>query len=60
MSLKLPRYSRLLEMENSIDEILEYYGQTKTVFDIKRMRKSLGIGQFAIETFVNLHVMTSV
>ena len=47
-------------MENTLDEILEYYGQTKTVFDIKRMRKSLSIAQFAVETFVHLHVMTCV
>ena len=37
--IKLPRYSRIFEIATQISEILEYYGQHKTVFDIKKMRK---------------------
>ena len=32
---KIPRYLRLFEMDGQIDEILEYYGDQKTVFEIK-------------------------
>ena len=34
---KLPRYSRLFEMDSHIAEILEFYGQSRTVFEIKQM-----------------------
>ena len=36
---KIPRYTRAFEINNQISEVLEYYGQSKTVFDLKRMRK---------------------
>ena len=58
MIFKLPRYGRLFEIDNSINEILEYYGQSKTVFEIKNLRKRLAIIQFAVETLINLHVLT--
>ena len=58
MIFKLPRYGRLFEIDNSINEILDYYGATKTVFEIKNLRKRLAIVQFAVETFINLHVLT--
>ena len=32
---KLPRYGRIVEMQNQIGEILEFYGSSKTVFEIK-------------------------
>ena len=60
LMFKIPRYSRLFEIDNQISEILEYYGQTKTVFDIKKMRKSLNIFEFAMQTFINLHMMTCI
>ena len=34
---KVLRYGRLFEMDSQIAEILEYYGQAKTVFEIKQM-----------------------
>jgi hypothetical protein len=32
---KIPRYLRLFEIDGQIDDILEYYGEQKTVFEIK-------------------------
>ena len=32
---KLPRYGRIVEMQNQIGEILGFYGSSKTVFEIK-------------------------
>ena len=60
MIFKLPRYGRLFEIDNSINEILDFYGQTKTVFEIKNLRKQLSIIQFSVETFINLHIMTCI
>ena len=42
-TFKIPRYLRLFEMDGQIDEILEYYGEQKTVFEIKQMKRVLDI-----------------
>ncbi len=34
---KLPRYTRLFEMDGQISEIIEFYKDKKPVFEIKRM-----------------------
>ena len=56
----MARYTRLFEIDNQINEILEFYGQSKTVFDIKRMRKQLNIIEFGLQTFIHLHMMTCI
>ena len=58
MMFKLPRYGRLFEIDNSIDEILEYYGQTKTAIEIKVLRGKLSMLLFTVETVINLHILT--
>ena len=40
---KIPRYSRLFEMDAQITDILEYYGQSRTVSEIKQMERALDI-----------------
>ena len=60
LGFKILRYSRLFEIDNQISEILDFYGQSKTVFDIKRMRKQMNILEFGLETFIHLHMMTCI
>jgi hypothetical protein len=55
---KIPRYSRLFEVENQINEIIDYYASSLTVFEINRMKKKLNIMQFILSTFINLHILT--
>ena len=40
---KIVRYIRLFEMDGQIAEILEFYGQSRTVFEIKQMKRTLDI-----------------
>ena len=40
---KIPRYSRLLEMDGQISDILDFYGHSKTVFEIKKLERRLEI-----------------
>ena len=44
---KLPRYTRLFEMDGQISEIIEFYKDKKTVFEIKRMQYWLDVTKFA-------------
>jgi len=48
----------MFEFENQITDILEYYGQTKTVNDIKKLESFLSALKFAVETIIYLHIMT--
>ena len=35
--LKFLRYGRLFELDAQVESILDYYGQTRTVFEIKKI-----------------------
>lgn len=56
--MKVVRYLRLFEMDGQIAEILEFYGQSRTVFEIKQMKRTLDIAQFSLQTLINLHILT--
>lgn len=60
MFFKIPRYGRLFEIDSQIEEIIEYYGQQKTVFEIKRIEHYLGMAKFALSTLINLHLLTCI
>jgi hypothetical protein len=55
---KLVRYLRLFEMDGQIQDILDFYSNTRTVFEIKQMKRSLDIIQFGFSTMINLHMLT--
>ena len=42
-AIKIVRYSRLFEMDSQIKEVLEHYGRTRTVFEIKQKERQLNI-----------------
>ena len=44
----MPRYTRLFEMDGQISEIIEFYKDKKTVFEIKRMQYLLDVTKFAV------------
>ena len=45
-------------MDGQIADILDFYGQSKTVFEIKKLERRLEIAQFGLSTFINLHILT--
>jgi hypothetical protein len=45
-------------MDGQIAEILDFYGQSRTVFEIKQMKRTLDIAQFSLQTLINLHILT--
>ena len=55
---KMPRYVRLFEIDNQIDEILDYMSQSRTVSEIDEIKRYLSIIEFAISTLINLHLLT--
>ena len=57
---KIPRYTRLFEIDGQIQDILDFYSQTRTVFEVKQMEKSLNVLQFSLSTFINLHILTCI
>lgn len=57
---KLPRYFRIFEMDNQIDEITAYFGRTKTNSEIKKISRILDILKFLATTLINLHLLTCV
>jgi len=56
--IKLPRYTRIFEMELQIDEILNYIGDSMTVFQVKKIESNLFIVQFALQTLLTVHLLT--
>jgi hypothetical protein len=55
---KIPRYSRLFEIDAQIKSIITYYKEIMTVFEIKSLKYKLDISKFAIQTAINLHFLT--
>ena len=60
MLFKISRYSRLFELPAQIDEILEYYGDHKTVFEIRNIKYQLNIVLFITDTIINMHIFTCI
>ena len=55
---KMPRWLRLFELEQRIDEFVEFFRENKTLSEIKAIRNWLQILQFATTTMINLHILT--
>lgn len=55
---KVPRYVRLFEIDNQIEEILDYMSSSRTVSEIDTIKRYLSILEFAISTLINLHLLT--
>ena len=60
IAFKIPRYTRLFEMDGQIQDILDYYSQILTVFEIKKIEKTLNLMQFVLSTLINLHILTCI
>lgn len=60
-AFKLPRYLRMSEMDNQIDEILEVAKSNKRpVSELNRLAHILDILKFFATTMINLHLLTCV
>ena len=55
---KLYRYLRKFELDTQISNVLEYYEQFSTVYEIKMLKRNLDITQFTLSTLINLHILT--
>lgn len=57
-AFKLPRYIRLFQLDTKVNEILEYFADSRTVSQIKTLEGILDILKFSITTLIHLHWLT--
>lgn len=57
-AFKVPRYFRLFEMDKKIDDVVEYYAETRTVSEVKSLEGVLDVLKFLTTTLINLHFLT--
>lgn len=57
---KLPRYLRIFEMDDQIDQITEFYRPRCNVTELKKITHALDILKFLATTLINLHLLTCV
>jgi hypothetical protein len=55
---KIFRYSRLFEMDAIINNYIESYAESNTVFELKKMERNFDILKFILSTCCNLHIMS--
>lgn len=57
---KVVRCSRLFEIDNQINEVIEYYGQTSTRAETQSLRKNMELCLFIVTTLIDLHLLTCI
>ena len=55
---KVPRYVRLFEIDNQIEEILDYMSTSRNVSEIDKIKRYLSFMEFGVSTLINLHLLT--
>lgn len=55
---KVPRYVRLFEIDNQIEEILDYMSSSRNVSEIDQIKRYLSFLEFGVSTLINLHLLT--
>ena len=55
---KVPRYVRLFEIDNQIEEILDYMSSSRNVSEIDKIKRYLSFLEFGVSTLINLHLLT--
>lgn len=55
---KIFRYVRMMEMETQINEIIDYFAESMTVFELKKLHSNLVILQFTLQTTITIHLLT--
>ena len=57
-AFKIPRYFRLFEIDSQIQEIMEYYGDSWSLYERKSIEPKFDTFKFFTSTSINLHFLT--
>lgn len=57
-AFKIPRYARLFEIDSQIQEIMEYYGDSWSLYERKSIEPKFDTFKFFTSTSINLHFLT--
>ena len=57
-AFKIPRYARLFEIDSQIQEIMEYYADSWSLYEKKSIEPKFDTFKFFTSTGVNLHFLT--
>jgi hypothetical protein len=57
---KVFRCTRIFEMENHINEVIEYYGEKATRAETQSLRKNMELITFIFTTLIDLHLLTCI
>lgn len=57
-AFKVPRYLRLFELDKKVDDVLDYFAETRTVSEVKSLEGSLDLLKFFTTSLIHLHFLT--